>query len=169
MSYSQERRDWSDRYIPDIKRIVGPFLLEPTSFEIDTEQAADLIIFKASDMRIAARVRDNKYLSKYPYEFTLRSKSGNNKTELQKIIDGWGDWLFYGFASKDGIGIDRWFIINLSAFRAEIIRRKKKIKFVRKSNGDGTEFVSIDVRSLLQTSIIASSHQVPSDCQKEAA
>lgn len=162
MSYSKERREWSDRFISQIRGIVGPMLLEPTSFEIDTEQAADLIIFHARDMRIAARIRQHKYSLDYPYQFTIRSVSNGRKTELQKITDGWGDWMFYGFSSKDESRIERWFVIDLSAWRAHMIRDKGRISKGSKQNGDGTHFAWFDLRTFPSNPpiLIASSHEV---------
>lgn len=48
MSYASDRRE-SDRFIPRIKSIVGPWLLDVTPDEIDCKQAADLMVFKARD------------------------------------------------------------------------------------------------------------------------
>jgi hypothetical protein len=53
MKYAEDRQ-WSDRFIPEIKRIVGPYLLTTTPDEIDCSQAADLMVFTARDMRLAA-------------------------------------------------------------------------------------------------------------------
>jgi hypothetical protein len=57
MTAYRRDRAWSDAFIPAIKKIVGPYLLEPSSFEIDAQQATDLIVLLARDLRIAARVR----------------------------------------------------------------------------------------------------------------
>lgn len=169
MSYCEDRRRWSDKFIPHIKAIVGPMLLEPTSFEVDTEQAADLIIFQARDMRIAARVRRNQYVQRYPHEFTIRSVSNGNKTELQKIVDGWGDWMFYGFVNADETDFERWYVVDLNAFRADLIRRRKDIRHGKNTNGDGTGFAWFDIRTLSECVILASSHEIESRKESEAA
>lgn len=151
-------RQWSDSYIPAIKRIVGPILLEPSSFEIDTQQATDLVILKARDMAIAARVRRPGYAERYPYEFTLRAKVGNGATtELSKVTDGWGDWFFYGHASDDPGEIAKWFLIDLAVWRASFIRHPHLISKGMKSNGDGTHFAWFDIRSFPPAILIASS------------
>ena len=49
--------EWSDIFLPQIKKIVGPLLLEPASFELDASEATDLVVLKARDMRIGCRVR----------------------------------------------------------------------------------------------------------------
>ena len=81
-------------FLPVIKAIVGPLLLEPSSFELDTREATDLLVLLARDMRIACRVRRQGYSEKYPWEFTiLSSRPSGAITEMAKIVDGWGDWM----------------------------------------------------------------------------
>lgn len=163
MSYESDRK-WSDAFIPAMKQIVGPLLLEPSSFEIDTKQATDLVVLRARDHMIAARVRRTGYADRYPFEFTVRSaRDSGSRTELEKLVDGWGDWMFYGHAASNGFGFDRWFVINLHHFRAALIRDKKQIVYQKKSNFDGTHFISFDVRSFPQSPplLVAASHQVP--------
>ncbi len=162
-TYSTDR-SWSDKMIPQIKEIVGPYLLDITPDEIDTKQAADLMILGARDMRIAARVRRLGYAERYPYEFTLRSRRDSGaETELSKVINGLGDWMFYGHADNaDKIGL--WWLINLCAFRAALIRDAKSIRFKKQDNGDGTYFVAYDLRSFPKTPsiLIGSSSRIDS-------
>lgn len=160
MSDYQDDREWSDRYIPTIKRIIAPHLMTVASFELDAKKATDLHVLNARNMMIAARIRDKGYAENFPYDFTIRSgRDTGTKTELAKIIDGWGDWFFYGHAIDDtNIGI--WWLLDLNSFRAALIRRHElAIKFSKLSNGDGTHFVAYDVRSFPQSPpfIIASS------------
>lgn len=164
MSYP-ENRQWSDRFIPTIKRIVGPLLLTASEFDLDVSEATDLIVFNARDMRIAARIRRQEYALRYPWEFTVRSRLDNGaKTELAKIVDGWGDWMFYGY-SEDRVGeIRRWFVINLHSFRAHLIRQSqggKRLLWGQKPNGDGTHFCWFDLRSFNQSILVSASHNVP--------
>lgn len=150
MSSYQENRQWSDTMIPQIKQIVGPYLLGVADFEHDTKQATDLMILTARDMRIAARVRRPGFADRYPNEFTIRaSRSSGYETELSKIVNGWGDWLFYGHADG-GNQIINWMLICLHAFRAALIRNAMngtQLKITEKANGDGTFFKAFDVRS----------------------
>lgn len=161
MSYEVDRR-WSDAFIPAIKRIVGPLLLETSSFYVDTKQAADLVVLNARDKTIAARVRRQGYADRYPFEFTIRCKRDTGaKTELEKMIDGFGDWMFYGHAHANGIDVTRWMVINLPAWRAAIIRRQAP--YTKQSNGDGTHFIAFDVRNLPQDALIAASFSLASN------
>lgn len=168
MNY-ETNREWSDKYIPAISRIVGPKLLIPAPFEVDAKQATDLIVLRARDMAIAARVRRPGFADLYPFEFTIRSKlDSGTKTELSKIVDGWGDWMFYGHAASQGDGFARWFLIDLHKFRAALIRDGMRggdqIQWEQKSNKDGrTHFVAFDLRSFIPTILVASSHEIESE------
>lgn len=156
-------RQWSDRFIPAIKRIVGPLLLEPADFGRDASEATDLIVLTARDMRIAARIRRLGYADKFGCEFTIRAQRDSGaETELSKIVNGWGDWLFYGHAAETETSIERWMVIDLHAFRAALIRRNKELKHGDKSNGDGTFFKWFDVRSFPPNPpiLVAGSHNI---------
>lgn len=145
MGYAHNRL-WSDNFIPQIKSIVGPCLLDVTPDEIDMHQAADLMVFTARDMRIAARIRRPGFADRYRYEFTIRAKLDSGfETELSKIVNGWGDWFFYGHADAAEKSIELWWLIDLHAVRAAWIRRQYRSK--GKDNGDGTHFKAFDLRS----------------------
>lgn len=153
MSYSRDRQ-WSETFIPAIRQIVGPLLLEAAPIELDVAEATDLIVLRARDMRIAARMRHSGYFTSYGAQFTIRCQRDTGaKTELAKVVDGWGDWLFYGHASDDDSSIEHWMLIDLSAFRAALIRSNmnsdsnNKIITGRVPNGDGTYFAWFDIRS----------------------
>ncbi|MCJ1900466.1 MULTISPECIES: hypothetical protein [Paracoccus] len=80
-------RHWSDRFIPEIRRIVGAHLLRVAPDYLDTRHATDLLMLDGRDMRIAARVRRHGYAGRYPYDFTIRSRlPSGNPTELAKIV-----------------------------------------------------------------------------------
>ena len=144
-------RAWSDRFVPAIKQIVGPYLLEPAPLDVDRREATDLIVLRARNMRIAARIRREDIARDYPFEFTIRSHRENGvTTELDKIFNGFGDWLFYGHARhNDKTDICLWWLIDLHAFRAAMIRDRRtcRIRYGEKSNGDGTSFYWFDLFS----------------------
>lgn len=158
MSYGADRR-WSDAFIPAIKKIVGPLLLEESSFEVDTQQAADLVILNARDKMIAARVRRQGYADRYPFEFTIRARRDSGAmTEMEKIVTGFGDWMLYGHASDNGTDLARWMVINLDGLRAALIRRQAP--YSKQSNGDGTHFIAFDIRTLPEYCLVAASFNV---------
>ena len=171
MSYAEDRA-WSDRYLPIMRLLIGPRLLVPSPLEVDTKQAADLIVLRGRDMTIACRIRRHGYADRYPWDITIRSRRDSGaRTELEKIVEGWADWMFYGHASLDPGALDRWVLIDLSIWRREFIREglrttlgyKPKLGGVAKpqSNGDGTHFVAFDLQRFPRDTIIASSHDLP--------
>jgi len=163
-AYSIDRQ-WSDRFIPDIRAKVGPHLLQPSPFEIDAKQAADLIVLHARDMRIAARVRRPGYAERYPFDFTIRShRESGATTELAKLIDGFGDWMFYGHADRQAPTVTTWMLIDLHVWRGHLLRAGSGLKnggrwwgslAREQSNGDGTKFVAFDVRRFPREILIA--------------
>ena len=116
-------RAWSDQWLPRLRALIGPYLLGPSTFDQDTKQCADLVVLSAKDMKIGCRVRrqfcaDGRiYAEAYPDQFTIRSGRSNGvQTELAKILEGWGDWFFYGH-DNGRHRIDPWWLINLTIFR----------------------------------------------------
>jgi hypothetical protein len=148
--YSFDRK-WSDQFIPEMCRIVGPHLLIPSTLEQDIKQAADLVVLKASGVTIACRVRRSGYVKDYGNQFTIRSQRLNgSKTELEKIVDGWGDWMFYAHANEKEDGFALWHLLDLSAWRAHLIRNLQKIECGKKLNRDGaTEFAWFSISSFV--------------------
>lgn len=122
MSWGSDKR-WSDKFIPEISGLIGKALIRPAPMLDDQQRNTDLIVLTLGDARIACRVRRNKYLAEYADEFTIRSgRPSGTKTELTKIIEGWGDFLFYGFCDESEIRISRWFLGELGALRLFINR-----------------------------------------------
>lgn len=154
MSYKSDR-EWSDQFIPTIRQIVGPLLLVESPLEVDRKQAADLIVLRARDMMIAARVRRSGFACRYGRQFTIRSRRDNGaQTELTKIVHGFGDWMFYGHAvAEDSAVIDPWHVIDLNHFRAHLIqdaqRPERYVKKGHTDNHDGTWFAWFDIDSFV--------------------
>ena len=149
MNVYRTNRRWSDQFLPDIKRIVGGHLLEAAPDPLDWHQATDLLMLDARDKLIAARVRRPGYSNAYPHQFTIRSSVPSGaETELSKIVNGKGDWLFYGHANAAQTTIESWYLIDLNAFRAGLIRKGAQgLAWGNKHNADGTRFTWFDVRS----------------------
>lgn len=151
MSKYATDRAFSDLFIPQIKLIVGPYLIVPADLKADIKQATDMTILIGRDMTLACRVRRPGFVERYGYQFTIRClRDSGAETELSKVVNGFGDWMFYGFAKSQNPvdGFDRWFLIDLHAWRAHMIRRDGRILCGDKPNkGDGTYFKWFDVRS----------------------
>lgn len=162
MSYANDRF-WSDQYLPAVRAIVGPLLLIPAPLERDQTEATDLIVMRARDMTIGVRLRRPGYAGRYPGQFTIRSNRGSGtKTELAKIVEGWGDWLFYGHSDGDA-GISEWTLVDLHHLRASFIRKPALLHAPdgsasgKKSNSDGTSFIWFDANILPKSVVIAAS------------
>jgi len=137
---------WQAQFLPTICRIVGPHLLVPTPESIDQTEAADFMLLRGGEIFVAARVRRCHYIEKYGKEITIRSRRDTGaRTEWEKICeDGFGDWMFYGFHTGDGLDICPFFLLDLHvlrdlwrAFGSEIIT----VPHI--PNGDGTYFHAI--------------------------
>ena len=142
-----ENFDFGRKFIPAIKRILGPLIFEEAPLDMDLKEVTDLVLLKARDMRVGCRIRRAGYWDRYPWQFTIRSKLPSGAaTELEKIIEGWGDWLFYGHQAYAGsIDVSKWFVIDLHNFRAHLIRRTDYCIALEIPNNDGTYFAAWDI------------------------
>jgi hypothetical protein len=128
MSWQDDKR-WADRFMPEIKAVLGMHLLGEPPQEEDALRATDLIVLRMSAVRIGVRMRKKQYATneRYLSEFTIRSERGSgSKTELRKIISGFGDFLFYGFEHQDGDRLGRWSLLDLNVFREELSEKLYK-------------------------------------------
>lgn len=166
MSEYQTDREWSDQFLPVIRQIVGPHLLVPSPFEVDAKEAADLIVLRARDMTVAARVRRPGYADRYPYEFTVRSRRDTGaKTEMAKLMEGWADWMLYAHAGQAHGELARWWLIDLHQWRERLLRQGWRDSWrtlaKEQHNGDGTHFLAFDLRAFKPSILIAGSHELP--------
>uniref|UniRef100_A0A6M3L1U8 Uncharacterized protein n=1 Tax=viral metagenome TaxID=1070528 RepID=A0A6M3L1U8_9ZZZZ len=119
----QEDKRWSDQFLPEIKRLLGGVLISEPPIEEDTQRNTDLIVLKLDAVRVACRVRRPKYYPRYAGDFTVRAdRPRGTKTELAKIIEGWGDYFFYGFGSKKPGELALWHLGALDVFRLYFMR-----------------------------------------------
>ena len=151
MNHYPTNRNWSDRFLPEIKQLIGAHLLQSAPDHEDHFNATDLMMLDAKDMRIAARVRRPGYAERYPNQFTIRSRlPAGAPTELSKIVNGKGDWMFYGHSDAGQTGIAQWQLIDLRAFRAGLIRHTQNgwpLRMGDMENADGTGFKWFDATS----------------------
>lgn len=140
-------KKWSDKFLPEIKQILGLHLIGEPPIEEDQERNTDLIVLKMDAIRIGCRVRRHTglngqpYFDKYGDEFTVRcARPSGCKTELAKIVEGWGDYFFYGFSASDETALIRWSLCNLNVFRLWfnycLVRNHGDIPGIEKCNGD---------------------------------
>lgn len=114
----QADKRWSDRFLREIKSILGVYLIAEPSPDEDAERNTDLMVLRMDAVRIGCRIRKHPYLARYGGEFTIRAgRPSGVKTELTKIVEGWGDYFFYGFASEQEAGLCRWTLADMKVFR----------------------------------------------------
>ncbi len=136
MSFNKNKQ-WADKFIPEIKTALAPYLIRVPNLEADIKRCSDLITL---NKRISVRTRKYEDL-RYKHEFTIRAKTKNkNRTELEKIATGWGDFIFYSFASQDESRLVYWVLGDLNIFR-NIVFNNPDLQKNYKQNRDGTGFV----------------------------
>ena len=135
---------WSDVFMPQVCAILASVLKVDLRCVAIADQTSDqkqntdvfVAISAPHKLRVACRIREHKWAKCCGDEFTIRSKrSSGQQTELRKIQEGYGDFLFYGFADVDAARVERWRILNLHAFRSWL---KAADVPVVKSNTDGS-------------------------------
>ena len=140
----KQSKQWSDQFLPEIKRILGEHLIREGTIEEDTKQNTDLIVLTLNPIRIACRIRKHQHLNKgnRANEFTIRKNvPSGNPSEMRKIWNGWGDYFFYGFSNETETAIQKWFIGDLEIFRNFVKQRyneTKKIPATTMINTDGS-------------------------------
>jgi hypothetical protein len=119
----QRDKQWSDRFINEIKACLGVCLIGEATEEEDQKQNTDLVL-RVNSLRVGCRIRkpldnngESTYL-KYFDQFTIRSvRQSGMKTELEKILGGWGDYFFYGFSDLDERLLEAFTLCDLGVFR----------------------------------------------------
>lgn len=113
----QKDKKWANQFLPQIKQILGLYLIGEAPQEEDVEHNTDLIVLRMNAVRIACRVRRSSYYERYAEDFTIRAERPNEaKTELAKIVEGWGDYFFYGHAGERSL-LRAWNLGRLDVFR----------------------------------------------------
>jgi hypothetical protein len=110
----------TDRVLPAVKRILGEHLISAAPFAEDAERNTDLIVLRLEAVRIGVRIRSARYFDRPAYrtQFTIRAgRPSGVKTELTKIVEGWGDYFFYGFANPTYTDLLGYTLGDLRVFR----------------------------------------------------
>lgn len=117
----------SDRYIRQVKALLGLVIVEEASWQADAKEATDLVVAEIRPCRIACRIR-NFECYKWRGDFTIRShRPQGADTELIKILSGWGDYLFYGFSDVQKKDIFAAVLLDLSVFRKSYVKHLGKV------------------------------------------
>lgn len=174
MSWHDDKR-WADAFMPEIKAILGMHLLGEAPQEEDAMRATDLIVLRMEPVRVAVRMRKKRYADNpgYLQEFTIRSdRASGMKTELRKILSGFGDFLFYGFEAAEGGRLGHWRLLDLNVFREHysemlFLAAPKVLPGQKKDNFDGSSFCVFQYRNFPPNLIRASGRGLPAAIQPQ--
>ena len=117
----EEDYGFQNLWLHKVRGIVGAQLLHQAPLVEDLEHATDLMVLRSGALRIACRLRRPGYAHNYGEEITITSRRDSGAPcEFQKLMNGWGDWFFYGHTtcedSEDG-QIIPWYLIDLNLWR----------------------------------------------------
>ena len=171
MSYKKDRA-FSDGHLDFVRSILGRYLFAPASFELDTQQATDLVTITTGEIKTAVRIRRSNYQDRYKYDFTLRSHRSRTSdimnTEYEKILSGCADYLFYGHSRGRALPPDPWYLISLDHFRHHITGEHRHV--IRRGQnsspevgGGRTWFHWFDIRTFPPEPplLVAASEEIP--------
>ena len=153
MNWKNDKK-WSDKFLPIIKPILGYHFISEPPIEEDMNHNTDLMVLKMDVIRFGCRIRRYSYYKndKYKNQFTIRtSRPSGGKTEMAKIIEGWGDYLFYGFSNEDETDLISWFIGDLNEFRAWLSRcfyNNRRPWEVKKNIDNSSEFIAFNLKEM---------------------
>lgn len=117
MSGWHNDKHWSDRFMPVIKAILGRHLFTESPAEEDARRNTDLVTLRMDPIRVAVRIRRPEF-AQYADEFTIRcQRPYDQKSELRKILEGWGDCFFYGISAPNETDLHCWALCDLRVFR----------------------------------------------------
>lgn len=145
----QDDKRWSDRFLTEIKGILGTHLIAEPPVEEDAERNTDLMVLKMDSVRVACRVRKHYYYKTYPCEFTIRAgRNSVHKIELDKIIEGWGDYMLYGFCDEKESRLQAWALCDLDVFRRWYVQTLQSLPQnqspgMLKENPDGSSWFRV--------------------------
>lgn len=118
MKKYEDERSYASKFEREIRILLADYFVKAAPEGIDRKEATDLMLFEVKPIRVACRVRRFRYFEQFRDEFTIRSgKPNGTPTELGKIVAGWGDYLFYGFADEEDAHLRFATLIDLKEFR----------------------------------------------------
>lgn len=161
--------DWQRKLLPEVKKIVAAHVICEAPPEEDMRRNTDLIVLKMDTVRIAVRLRRHEKMHlvtpegvPYSDQFTIRSKlpRSGGQTELAKVVSGWGDRNFYGFANADDTGLAAWVLGDLYVFRLwwsqQLVKNRGVLPGYENKNHDGlSHFRAFNIGDLPADFVIA--------------
>jgi len=155
-------RAWADKFMPIVRKLIGYHLIIDAPKEEDEFHNTDLMTITQGSVRIGVRLRRFDQYEKFKDGFTIRSKrESGNKTELEKIIEGWGDYFFYGFVNKEETSFIDWYLLDLKVFRSILSRWYKNGKKLNEipMNGEAA-FLGLKLSDFPDTLIVGRKNEI---------
>ena len=143
IKFKNKIKEHFNKVIPNFLNELSVVKLSNT--EEDTKFSFDIRF--EMNMQISVRIRKNKYKTKK--DLTIRSKNKGYKTELDKIMEGKGQFYFYAYMTKDENNLEEIYICDVKAIRNLY---KKNIFNKERDNGDGTALIGFYFKNIEEES-----------------
>lgn len=131
----EENRAFADRFMPEIKCLLGTAFIQESSQILDEQWATDLVM---PYCRFAVRVRRNKWIKHFGDTFVLRAKAkGAHRSEYAKLLDlnkQHPTHLIYCWADNTDIALQLAWLIDLYSWRQAVLRRLVRPKYFASGN-----------------------------------
>lgn len=127
MSYERDKA-FSNRLLPEIEQCLRQGLeYKGPIGRRQGKQFADMLILELGSDRVGCRIR-RFHQWKYSHQFTIRTKRPQgHQTELDRILDGWCDYYFYGFADESEKRLHAWKLCRFRVFRERMTSSEHRI------------------------------------------
>jgi hypothetical protein len=161
----QQDKRWADQFTPGIKRELGECFITEAPVEIDQHEATDLLVFHIRPFTVGVRIRDAKHFvrrchkteQRWRDQITIRqSRPSGVATEFAKIMQGWGDYFFYGWGRGHDKRIICYNILDLKSFRYWIFQETARGRqpWVTMRNHDGSsDFAVFHLKDIPQQAV----------------
>lgn len=106
-----------EKFENSAKMILGLYFIG-RDIEKDLKEGTDFLTFTIKPFKSAFRLRRFYAFLSWPNQFTIRwSLPSGHKTEHQKIMEGYVDYILYGFIDNKEEKVIKYFIGDLNVFR----------------------------------------------------
>lgn len=150
----EKNKQWSDQFTPKLMQILGPQVLRVGTPDEDKNECGDLVL-RIDQKMYPIRVRRNSFYNKFYNDFALSENISpiTGKTEVDKIVEGYGQYYVYSFTNIEETDIEYWRIYDLNVFRLWIHRCLLQNKGVmpgisRMKNARFSKFRTFDVSEI---------------------
>lgn len=138
-------KERAERHNLKIKAYLGQVFIGEAPARVDMEEATDLLVFEVKPFSVACRVRSGGYFANFHHQFTVRyERASGMRTEHEKILDGWADYMFYGFEDVSAKRICAAHIFDLNVFR-EVVGAKLVSGTVNNNYDGRSSFVAYNI------------------------